>query len=267
VIRSLRNFLRCRPFILQKNILLIVVKMGRGKLKFKGEEKPKKKKSSSKKKLGGVGEEVCGDDAVNNATSSAVAAGTESSTQPQPSSSAAAAAVGDDSHQTNVNNESAASSQQNSPQIRQGQGTITTSSTVVTGHGTSFKTQLHVGDALLVQTSKGQEMRVIKMVLSPISISISSAFSSDLKTPTQFKFINKPRDIQREKEARVAKARMEQEEVEQRAMGTYGNKGEIIYRERTEHGSYRIKREQATTDMTRSDLLSVRAKKKSDRYC
>jgi len=239
--------------------------MGRGKLKFKGEEKAKKKKkSSSKKQLGdGVGAiNGGGDDAINTTTSSA---GTESSTTQQQSVAAAAA---NSTHQTNSNETAASStSLQKSPQISQGQGTITTSSTVVTGHGTSFKTQLHVGDALLAQTSKGQEMRVIKMVLSPISISISSAFTSDLKTPTQFKYINKPRDVTRESQAKVAKARMEQEEVEQRAMGTYGNKGEIIYRERTEHGSYRIKREQATTDMTRSDLLSVRAKKKSDRYC
>ena len=239
--------------------------MGRGKLKFKGEEKAKKKKkSSSKKQLGdGVGAiNGGGDDAINIDTSSA---GTESSTTQQQS---VAAAATNSAHQTN-SNESAASSTslQKSPQISQGQGTITTSSTVVTGHGTSFKTQLHVGDALLAQTSKGEEMRVIKMVLSPISISISSAFTTDLKTPTQFKYINKPRDVTRESQAKVAKARMEQEEVEQRAMGTYGNKGEITYRERTEHGSYRIKREQATTDMTRSDLLSVRAKKKSDRYC
>jgi len=238
--------------------------MGRGKLKFKGEEKAKKKKkSSSKKQLGdGVGAiNVGGDDAINIATSSA---GTESSTTQQQS----VAAATNSAHQTNSNETAASStSMQKSPQISQGQGTITTSSTVVTGHGTSFKTQLHVGDALLAQTSKGEEMRVIKMVLSPISISISSAFTTDLKTPTQFKYINKPRDVTRESQAKVAKARMEQEEVEQRAMGTYGNKGEIIYRERTEHGSYRIKREQATTDMTRSDLLSVRAKKKSDRYC
>jgi len=233
--------------------------MGRGKLKFKGEEKAKKKKkSSSKNKLGA---EVGGDDAINYAAASS--AGTESVTQ-----QSLVAAATNSSYQTNSTETAASSSSlQKSPQISQGQGTITTSSTVVTGHGTSFKTQLHVGDALLARTSRGEEMRVVKMVLSPISISISSAFSSDLKTPTQFKYINKPRDVARESNAKAAKARMEQEEVEQRAMGTYGNKGEIIYRERTEHGSYRIKREQATTDMTRSDLLSVRAKKKSDRYC
>ena len=51
-------------------------------------------------------------------------------------------------------------------------------------------------------------------------------------------------------------------------MGTYGtNTGEIMYREKTEHGSYRIMREQTDVEMSRSDLLSFRAKKKSDRYC
>ena len=219
--------------------------MGRGKLKFKGEEKAKKKNKKGTKKK-----------AV--ASTSAVSA-----TQHQ---SVAAGASG--TYHQAINHESAASSSAHkSPQICVGQGTITTSSTVVTGHGTSFKSQLNVGDALLAQTSKGEEMRVIKMVLSQISISISSPFSSDLKNPTQFKYINKPRDVNRESQAKAAKARIEQEEVERRAMGAYGSKGEIVYRERTEHGSYRIKREQASTDMTRSDLLSLRAKKKSDRYC
>ena len=46
--------------------------------------------------------------------------------------------------------------------------------------------------------------------------------------------------------------------MEQRAMGTYGEKGV------TEHGGNRIKKDEAKTDMTRSDLLSVRAQKKSD---
>ncbi|KAL7458004.1 hypothetical protein ACHAWC_009530 [Mediolabrus comicus] len=242
--------------------------MGRvGKLKFKGEAKKKSKKSSKHK--------LSSPDA-NQSTS------TESITQNQQQqkqqhhealsyAGGASVARGGDSGTSNSdnNNESAiATSHNKNPQISEGQGFITTSSTVVTGHNTAFKTQLHVGDAILTQTTKGEEMRIVKMVLSPISISISSAFSSDLKTPTAFKYINKPRDDAREKAAKVAKARLEQEEVEQRAMGTYGNKkGEIVYRERTEHGSYRIKREQATTDLSRSDLLAVRAKKKSDRYC
>ena len=110
-------------------------------------------------------------------------------------------------------------------------------------------------------------MRVVTMVLSQISISISSAFTSDLKLPTPYKFIVKPRDARKERADRDRKANAEKEEVEARAMGTYGNKGEIVYREKTEHGSYRIRREQTDVELNRSDLLSVRTKKKSDRYC
>ena len=161
----------------------------------------------------------------------------------------------------------AAASQLQSPSISAGSGLISTSGTVVTGHATSFKTDLRIGDAIMANTQKGEEMRIVTMVLSQISISISSAFSSDLKTPTQYKFINKPRDVNKEKADRARKAMADKEEVERLAMGTYGNKGEIVYREKTEHGSYRIRREQADGEMSRSDLLSARSKKKSDRYC
>lgn len=236
--------------------------MGRvGKLKFKGEAKKKSKKSSKNK--------LSTPDARQSTSAEST---TQNLQQHEALSYAGGASVargGNSGPSNNDSNESAiAPSHNKNPQISEGQGFITTSSTVVTGHNTAFKTQLHVGDAILAQTTKGEEMRIIKMVLSQMSCSISSAFSSDLKTPTAFKYINKPRDVAREKAAKVAKARLEQEEVEQRAMGTYGNKkGEIVYRERTEHGNYRIKREQATTDLSRSDLLAVRAKKKSDRYC
>jgi hypothetical protein len=52
------------------------------------------------------------------------------------------------------------------------------------------------------------------MVLSQVSISISSAFSSDLKTPKQYKFIVKPRDLKRERADKARKAMAEKEEVE-----------------------------------------------------
>jgi hypothetical protein len=41
----------------------------------------------------------------------------------------------------------------------------------------------------------------------------------------------------------------------------------LVYRERTEHGGYRIRKEIINEDATRSDLLNMRAKKKSDKYC
>ncbi|KAL7529968.1 hypothetical protein ACHAXR_003251 [Thalassiosira sp. AJA248-18] len=241
--------------------------MGRGKLVFKGEEKAKKKKKNSAKKKSDEKAAAGGEVAVGG-----VAASSNESPQNLDGDIAHTHQGGghcDSSANSDLQaKEPAAETHNQSPKINRGQGLVTTSSTVVSGHGTAFKSELHVGDAIIVRTQKGdEEMRVITMVLSQVSISISSAFSTDLKTPAQFNYLCKPRDDKKEKAALVQKARQEKEEVEQRAMGTYGNKGEIIYREKTENGGYRIRKQRATTDMSRSDLLSVRATKKSDRYC
>jgi len=215
--------------------------MAGGKLVFKGEQPPaKKRKSSTKIKSGGIESVETG--------------------------GVAAFAAADD---CTANNKYPSEIKQiQGPSINLGTGLISTSSTVVSGHGTFFKSQLRVGDAILAYTQKGdEEMRVVTMVLSNVSASISSAFSSSISTPMPFKYISKPRDDKRDKATKMEKAKQEQEEVEQRAMGTYGEKGVITYRVKTEHGGYRIKKEKAKSDMTRTDLLSVRAQKKSDRYC
>ena len=216
-----------------------------GKLVFKGEEKAKKKKKAKS--------------SVGSTKIPVAVAGTQ-----EVVGSIDNPSLNNEKHETG---DSATATQLPSPSVTTGNGLISTSGTVVTGNGTSFKSDLRIGDAIIAETQRGEEMRIVKMVLSQISISISSAFSSDLKIPTQYKFIVKPRDIKKEKADKARKAMVEKEEVEARAMGTYGNKGEIIYREKTEHGSYRIRREQTNTEMSRSDLLSVRSKKKSDRYC
>ena len=233
--------------------------MAGGKLVFKG-EKPKKKKSSTKIKSGGV-------ESVEIAGNVAVGGIAESDTS-QKCTDTGDAAANNDCTVDNKHSPEITTTQIIGPSINIGTGRISTSSTVVSGHGTSFKSQLRVGDAILAHTQKGdEEMRVVTMVLSNISASISSAFSSSISTPMPFKYISKPRDDKRDMATKMAKAKQEQEEVEQRAMGTYGEKGVITYRIKTEHGGYRIKKEEAKSDMTRSDLLSVRAQKKSDRYC
>ena len=228
--------------------------MGKGKLKFKGDDKKaKKKKSSSKKKSSGSGGGIEGHASlVNNDMSTQHQA--DATTNTSLDSKPAAAAV--------------AQQQNEGPKISTGQGLITTSSTVVSGHGTSFKTELRVGDAIIVQNDKGiEEMRVITMVLSSVSISLSSSFSTNVKIPSSYKYISKPRNDKRDKARKIALAKAEKEEIETRAQGTYGGEKEIVYREKTAHGGYRIRKEQASGDMGRSDLLAYRSKKKSDRYC
>lgn len=222
--------------------------MAGGKLIFKG-DKPKKKKSSTKIKSGGVESvEIAGN----------VAAGGIAESLQKCADTRDAAK--NDCTANNNHPPKITTTQIQGPSINIGTGRISTSSTVVSGHGTSFKSQLRVGDAILAHTQKGEEeMRVVTMVLSNISASISSAFSSSISTPMPFNYISKPRDDKRDKVTKMAKAKQEQEE--QRAMGMYGEKGVITFCIKTEHGEYRIKKEEARSDMTR--LVSVRAQKKS----
>lgn len=159
--------------------------------------------------------------------------------------------------------------QQEVPEMKEGTGRITTSGTVVTGHGTTFDKELNQGDALIIMRDDQQEeMRVVTMRISNNSCAISSAFSVNCKLPTPFFIINKPRNREQERLQRQQKALQEQKETEQTAFGTYANNDELVYREKTEHGSYRIQRVKVDSkNTTRGDLLEMRAKKKADKYC
>ena len=214
--------------------------MGRGQLLFKGEKKKKKKSKHSLKN----------DDEQD--VSSVAAASVPVIEKPVAATAASSA--------LNTTND------QETPQMRKGTGQITTSGTVVSGYETLFEKQVSIGDAILVQIIGGQqEMRVVTMRLSNISLNLSSAFSSDLKSPTAFHYIGKPRDKQKERELAAKKAKLSQSELEAQAFGTYASQ-DLVYREKTETGSYRIKREKASAD-SRGDLLHLRAKKTSDKYC
>lgn len=65
-------------------------------------------------------------------------------------------------------------------------------------------------------------------------------------------------------------ALQEQHETERVEFGTYvyANNDELVYREKTEHGNYRIQRVKVDgSKTTRGDLLQMRSKKKADKYC
>jgi hypothetical protein len=152
-------------------------------------------------------------------------------------------------------------------QVTVGSGKIITSGTVVTGLGTKFEQELAVGDAMIVVLDGKQEMRVVKMRLSDISCGISSAFSSSLVTPTTFQIIRKPTNSKEEAKQKRDQTQKERDELEQSAFGTFRGTNELVYRERTEHGNYRIQKVGLGVDKTRTELLSMRAKKTSDKYC
>ena len=223
--------------------------MGRGALVFKGDDKPKKKKKKAKHHA-----------ANTDGASSSMLANTSSSSDP------VAARNPEAPTRASSAKESASSSAAAAPKIMKGTGTLTTSGTVVTGYETRFLKELAVGNALLI----GTEMRVVTMSLSNGSVNVSSAFSQNYGTPVSFQYIPKPKtkgsNSTREEEL-AAKERMEQQNVS----GTYASNNELVYREPTANGSYRIvKKKLSVKDgdvVSRGDLLEMRAKRKSDKYC
>jgi len=65
------------------------------------------------------------------------------------------------------------------------------------------------------------------------------------------------------------KATLEKAEDERVAFGTYAHGGnELVYREKSSTGtSYVIRRQELDREMSREELLLMRSKKKSDKYC
>lgn len=225
--------------------------MGRGQLVFKGEPK-KKKQKKPKHSLEKDDDAAIIRDANNLEPVSEIPSGGAVEQYPDASKSedASGRLTTSDSAGGNIM----------APKIHKGTGKITSSGTVVTGHGTQFQREINVGDAILV----GPEMRVVTMRLSDASINLSTAFTSNLSRPSDFQYIHKPRSTQSKKSGDKA-GQLKQEE--QAAFGTFNSNNELIYHEKTEHGSYRIKRQKVEGDVTRTDLLAMRLKKTSDKYC
>lgn len=150
------------------------------------------------------------------------------------------------------------------PTVRNGTGRIATSGTVVTGYDTKFDREIHVGDAILCQ----DELRIVTMRLSNISLNLSSPFSTDVKIPTTFQYIRKPRDSAQERRLAQQKSIEQKRDTEKSVFDLYNDQS-VVYREKTETGSYRIKRETIGGDkqVTRGDLLQLRSSRTSDKYC
>lgn len=227
--------------------------MGRGALLFKGEEKSTKKKKAKAK------HQSWKDSIEQKPPTAAV-----SSHRPQYRLDRVAA------HAAGSKRSAAPAQSQKSeaaPKLKTPVGEITTSGTVVTGYDTRFTRDVSVGDALIVTIKGQQEMRVITMRLSDMSLNLSSAFSENVSVATSFQVIPKPRNVVQDTRKQQLDKLQNAKDEEQQAFGTYGTTEELVYREKTEHGSYRIKRVKVQDGQTRGDLLSMRAKKKSDKYC
>lgn len=228
--------------------------MGKGQLLFKGDKKSSTKKNKKRKRDSDKHDNDKGTE-QHDATSKI---GDGVADQPPPVAAAAAAAASS-----------------NAPSLRKGSGKITTSGTVVTGQGTKFEKELAVGDAIMAVVNGQEELRVITMRLSNTSLNLSSAFSVSIKQPQSFQYIAKPKNAAHERKNALKKQLEQDQEKEKSAFDLYSSHQELVYREKTETGSYRIKRQELDTagkgsrssNNTRGDLLDLRSKKTSDKYC
>ncbi|KAG7391703.1 hypothetical protein PHYPSEUDO_003778 [Phytophthora pseudosyringae] len=156
-----------------------------------------------------------------------------------------------------------------------GSGRLLSSGTTLMGQvGSKFLLELHAGDAIVIRhpTSLVEETRIVRMVLSDVSASVSSAFSSDLVSSTPFYYIKAPPEDekQQEEEQQQQKKRKMDEKT---AFGTYAGGtekgGQYTYRVKKSgaYGGYAIVKEDADVERSRGELLDIRAKKKGDRHC
>jgi len=157
--------------------------------------------------------------------------------------------------------------------IEAGKGRITSSGVTVQGHETAFMDQLSVGDAIIIThpSTLADETKVVRMVLSNTSIGISSAFSRDLISTTEFRFVKAPKvaqDLEREQERKRERLQAD----EKAAVGTYASAGGSVFTYRVKKegasGGYKIITESVSGGAkTRGELLDMRATKKADRHC
>ncbi|KAK8794700.1 hypothetical protein WA158_001681 [Blastocystis sp. Blastoise] len=153
-----------------------------------------------------------------------------------------------------------------------GIGRIITSQCVVTGMDTKFISQLHPGDAILIEhpASYEQEVRVVKSVLCDTSCSIGSPFSSDIISSLPYEILLKPKqktDEETEKEKKQSEA-LKEEEL---AFGEYTSHGGSSYtystRLQSAYGGLKTVTIKTKKPLTREQQLDIRCKNKSDRHC
>ena len=161
--------------------------------------------------------------------------------------------------------------------IISGSGRMTSSGNTIQGHDTKFEEELCPGDAIIVfhPQSLRDETKIVRMVLSNLSIGISSAFSCDLVSTTPFKYIKAPKEelsTAALKEIQEKKVR-KRDDMERDAFGTYASGGgeKFVYRVRNKsaYGGYKIVTENVKKgeEASRESFLIKRSKHKADRHC
>eukprot|EP00518_Triparma_eleuthera_P003071 CAMPEP_0182457104 /NCGR_PEP_ID=MMETSP1319-20130603/2767_1 /TAXON_ID=172717 /ORGANISM="Bolidomonas pacifica, Strain RCC208" /LENGTH=197 /DNA_ID=CAMNT_0024655503 /DNA_START=212 /DNA_END=801 /DNA_ORIENTATION=- len=139
---------------------------------------------------------------------------------------------------------------------RQGSGHLIHSGTVVTGQGTLFTRELSVGDALIVQnpSSGKEEMRVVRMIVGDLNLTISSGFTFSGGGGTQkFWYISAPKETKTEDEVRAEKEAAFRDGVDKASGSSQG--GTVEIRTKNGSGGYNISRQRVDGEVSREEML------------
>jgi hypothetical protein len=129
-----------------------------------------------------------------------------------------------------------------------GSGKIIVSGTTVTGINTKFKHEIKVGDIIGIthQSSKGDEVKIVRFILSDTNLSISSDFSNTFVECIPYFYINK-RKIKQTKEEEAIERESKRLKTIESATGKHIS------------ASYK--------NLSREELLDLRVHKSGDRRC
>lgn len=147
-----------------------------------------------------------------------------------------------------------------------GTGRLITSGTTVHGKDTKFQTQIKSGDFVIVMnpTTLAKEEREVVVVLSDKSAALKAPFSSDLISFTQFEIKKKPEF--KEPEESLLEGQFE-ERLEGLSKKIKKPEATLEYREKTGMWGYKTVKQKFDKEMTKEELLDMRAKKSRDKFC
>ncbi|KAK8805230.1 hypothetical protein WA588_000170 [Blastocystis sp. NMH] len=153
-----------------------------------------------------------------------------------------------------------------------GSGRIYCTGPIVYGRDTKFLTELGSGDLFIIQhpTSLENEARVVKMIVSDTSLSLSSPFSKDFASLIPFEYVKKQEE-EISPEEKQAQEKKERDAQENQAFGIYQGAGGTQFTYKTKlqsaYGGWKTITKKTKRVLTREEMLDMRVKHKSDRYC
>uniref|UniRef100_A0A0G4GGZ1 Uncharacterized protein n=1 Tax=Chromera velia CCMP2878 TaxID=1169474 RepID=A0A0G4GGZ1_9ALVE len=164
----------------------------------------------------------------------------------------------------------------------EGTGRIVITNDTIHGFETKFKGEVEIGDEVHVFHPKTLvvEKRIVTAVLSDRSLTVNEAFSSDIASTTNF-HIKKESEALKERALKKVKKEIKMEEGMEPGLHDPSLKDEVskrlekqlqksrnvlTYREKQGMG-YKVVTEKLKGDVSREQLLDLRAKKNRDKYC